>query len=201
MKIEDLQDGATMRVLMHMIIYIEFLLWNNKNVPAMIDIDTLLQAQEGATIKVPSHMNHHLGIPRIVINTRRLMIVVDHHHPMTTIDMHHHMTIADTSHLMFAIDQHLPRIFADTSHLMITIDQHLPRIFDDTPQDMVMIQEDENLDMKRPRLQRSTTPTIWCPQSLAPHLQDRLHMRRSPMERDKALHQQARWCQVQRKRN
>ena len=166
-----------------MIIYIEFLLWNNKNVPAMIDIDTLLQAQEGATIKVPSHMNHHLGIPRIVINTRRLMIVVDHHHLMTTIDMRHHMIIANTSHLMFAIDQ------------------HLLRIFDDTPQDMVMMQEDGSLDMKRQRLQWSTTPTIWCLQSLAPppqwHLQDRLNMRRSPM----ALHQQARWCQVQRKRN
>ncbi|KAK1681465.1 hypothetical protein QYE76_042313 [Lolium multiflorum] len=132
-------DGATMRVLTHMIIYIELVRWNNKSVPAMIAIDTLLRAQEGTTSKVPSHMNHHLGMPRIVINTRRLMIVVDYHHPMTTIDMHHHMTVADTSHLMFAIDQ------------------HLPRIFDDTPQDMVMIQEDENLDMKRPRLPRPPT--------------------------------------------
>ncbi|KAK1596210.1 hypothetical protein QYE76_018549 [Lolium multiflorum] len=116
-------DGATMRVLTHMIIYIELVRWNNKSVPAMIAIDTLLRAQEGTTSKVPSHMNHHLGMPRIVINTRRLMIVVDYHHPMTTIDMHHHMTVADTSHLMFAIDQ------------------HLPRIFDDTPQDMHMTWE------------------------------------------------------------
>jgi hypothetical protein len=106
---------------------------------------------------------------------------------MTTIDMHHHMTVADTSHLMIAIDQ------------------SIPRIFDDTPQDMVMMQEDESLDMKRPRLQRPTTPTIWCPQSLAPppkwHLQDRLQMRRSPMVRDKTLHQQGRWWQVHIKRN
>jgi hypothetical protein len=205
MKIEDLQDGATKRVLMHMIIYTELVLGNIKRATTMIAIDTLLRTQEGATSKVPSHMNHHLGMPRIVINTCRLTIVVDHHHPMTTIDMHHHMTVVDTSHLVFAIDQHLPRIFADTSHLMIAIDQHLARIFDDTPQDMVMMQEDEILDMKRPRLQRTTTPTIWCPQSLAPppkwHLQDRLHMRRSPMVRDKILHQQGRWCQVQRKRN
>ncbi|KAK1602018.1 hypothetical protein QYE76_027123 [Lolium multiflorum] len=111
-------DGATMRVLTHMIIYIELVLWNNKSVPAMIAIDTLLRAQEGATSKVPSYMNHHLGMLRIVIDTRHLMIVVDHH------------------------------------HLMFAINQHLPRIFDDTPQDMVMMQEDESLDMKRPRLQR-----------------------------------------------
>ncbi|KAK1681471.1 hypothetical protein QYE76_042319 [Lolium multiflorum] len=129
-------DGATMRVLTHMIIYIELVLWNNKSVPAMIAIDTLLRAQEGATSKVPSYMNHHLGMLRIVIDTRHLMIVVDHHHLMTAIDIRHHMIIADTSHLMFAINQ------------------HLPRIFDDTPQDMVMMQEDESLDMKRPRLQR-----------------------------------------------
>ncbi|KAK1681404.1 hypothetical protein QYE76_042252 [Lolium multiflorum] len=129
-------DGATMRVLTHMIIYIELVLWNNKSVPAMIAIDTLLRAQEGATSKVPSYMNHHLGMLRIVIDTRHLKIVVDHHHLMITIDIRHHMIIADTSHLMFAINQ------------------HLPRIFDDTPQDMVMMQEDESLDMKRPRLQR-----------------------------------------------
>ncbi|KAK1602068.1 hypothetical protein QYE76_017111 [Lolium multiflorum] len=129
-------DGATMRVLPHMIIYIELVLWNNKSVPAMIAIDTLLRAQEGATSKVPSYMNHHLGMLRIVIDTRHLMIVVDHHHLMIAIDMRHHMIIADTSHLMFAIDQ------------------HLPRIFDDTPQDMVMMQEDESLNMKRPRLPR-----------------------------------------------
>ncbi|KAK1680964.1 hypothetical protein QYE76_041812 [Lolium multiflorum] len=141
-KTEDLHDGATMRVLMHMIIYVELVLWNKKSVPAMIAIDTLLRAQKGATIKVPSYMNHHLGMPRIVINTRRLMIVVDHHHLMTAIDMRHHMIIADTSHLMFAIDP------------------HLPRIFDDTPQDMVMMQEYESLDMKRPRLERQdATPT------------------------------------------
>ncbi|KAK1595960.1 hypothetical protein QYE76_059207 [Lolium multiflorum] len=129
-------DGATMRVLPHMIIYIELVLWNNKSVPAMIAIDTLLRAQEGTTSKVPSYMNHHLGMLRIVIDTRHLKIVVDHHHLMIAIDMRHHMIIADTSHLMFAINQ------------------HLPRIFDDTPQDMVMMQEDESLDMKRPRLQR-----------------------------------------------
>jgi hypothetical protein len=205
MTVADLQDGATMRVLTHMIIYIELVLWNNKSVPTMIAIDTLLRAQEGATSKVPSYMNHHLGMLRIIIDTRHLKIVVDHHHLMIAIDMRHHMIIADTSHLMFAIDMRHHMIIADTSHLMFAIDQHLPRIFDDTPQDMVMMQEDENLDMKRPRLQRTTTPTIWCPQSLAPppkwHLQDRLHMRRSPMVQDKALHQQARWCQVQRKRD
>jgi hypothetical protein len=214
MKIEDLQDGATMRVLMHMIIYTELVLGNIKRATTMIAIDTLLRAQEGATSKVPSLMNHHLGMPRIVIDTSHLMIIVDHHHLMTTIDMHHHMTIADTSHLMIVVDHHhlMTTIdihhhmtVTDTSHLMFTIDQHLPRIFDDTPQDMVMMQEDEILDMKRPRLQRTTTPTIWCPQSLAPppkwHLQDRLHMRRSPMVRDKILHQQGRWCQVQRKRD
>ncbi|KAK1648828.1 hypothetical protein QYE76_066633 [Lolium multiflorum] len=147
-------DGATMRVLTHMIIYIELVLWNNKSVPAMIAIDTLLRAQEGATSKVPSYMNHHLGMLRIVIDTRHLKIVVDHHHLMIAIDMRHHMIIADTSHLMFAIDMrhhmiiadtsHLMfaidmrhhMIIADTSHLMFAIDQHLPRIFDDTPQDM-----------------------------------------------------------------
>ncbi|KAK1602087.1 hypothetical protein QYE76_017130 [Lolium multiflorum] len=147
-------DGATMRVLTHMIIYIELVLWNNKSVPAMIAIDTLLRAQEGATSKVPSYMNHHLGMLRIVIDTRHLKIVVDHHHLMIAIDMRHHMIIADTSHLMFAIDMRHHMIIADTSHLMFAINQHLPRIFDDTPQDMVMMQEDENLDMKRPRLQR-----------------------------------------------
>ncbi|KAK1595905.1 hypothetical protein QYE76_018327 [Lolium multiflorum] len=82
------------------------------------------------------HSSPQIVMLRIVIDTRHLKIVVDHHHLMITIDIRHHMIIADTSHLMFAIDQ------------------HLPRIFDDTPQDMVMIQEDENLDMKRPRLQR-----------------------------------------------
>ncbi|KAK1602340.1 hypothetical protein QYE76_048174 [Lolium multiflorum] len=154
MTVADLQDGATMRVLTHMIIYIELVLWNNKSVPAMIAIDTLLRAQEGATSKVPSYMNHHLGMLRIVIDTRHLKIVVDHHHLMIAIDMRHHMIIADTSHLMFTIDIRHHMIIADTSHLMFAINQHLPRIFDDTPQDMVMMQEDESLDMKRPRLQR-----------------------------------------------
>ncbi|KAK1602120.1 hypothetical protein QYE76_017163 [Lolium multiflorum] len=147
-------DGATMRVLTHMIIYIELVLWNNKSVPAMIAIDTLLRAQEGATSKVPSYMNHHLGMLRIVIDTRHLKIVVDHHHLMIAIDMRHHMIIADTSHLIFAIDMRHHMIIADTSHLMFAINQHLPRIFDDTPQDMVMMQEDESLNMKRPRLPR-----------------------------------------------
>ncbi|KAK1681478.1 hypothetical protein QYE76_042326 [Lolium multiflorum] len=134
-------DGATMRVLPHMIIYIELVLWNNKSVPAMIAIDTLLRAQEGATSKVPSYMNHHLGMLRIVIDTRHLKIVVNHHHLMIAIDMRHHMIIADTSHLMFAIDMRHHMIIADTSHLMFAIDQHLPRIFDDTPQDMHMTWE------------------------------------------------------------
>ncbi|KAK1664313.1 hypothetical protein QYE76_052472 [Lolium multiflorum] len=129
-------DGATMRVLTHMIIYIELVLWNNKSVPAMIAIDTLLRAQEGTTSKVPSYMNHHLGMLRIVIDTRHLKIVVDHHHLMIAIDMRHHMIIADTSHLIFAIDMRHHMIIADTSHLMFAINQHLPRIFDDTPQDM-----------------------------------------------------------------
>jgi hypothetical protein len=114
MKIEDLQDGATIRVLMHMILYIELVLWNIKRATTMIAIDTLLRAQEGTTSKVPSYMNHHLGMLRIVIDTRHLKIVVDHHHLMIAIDMRHHMIIADTSHLMFAINQHLPRIFDDT---------------------------------------------------------------------------------------
>ncbi|KAK1617389.1 hypothetical protein QYE76_022906 [Lolium multiflorum] len=129
-------DGATMRVLTHMIIYIELVLWNNKSVPAMIAIDTLLRAQEGATSKVPSYMNHHLGMLRIVIDTRHLKIVVDHHHLMIAIDMRHHMIIADTSHLMFAIDQ------------------HLPRIFDDTPQDMLPLSfRNINYDDGTPRIQ------------------------------------------------
>ena len=36
MKIEDLQDGATTRVIMHMIIYIELIIWIIKSVPNMI---------------------------------------------------------------------------------------------------------------------------------------------------------------------
>ena len=130
MKIENLQDGDTTRVLMHMIIYVELIIWIIKSVPNMIVIDTLLHAPQGATSNMPSRMSHHLGMSRIVIDTHHLMIVVDHHHLMDPIDIRHHM------------------IIADTSHLMIAVDQHLPRIFDDTPQDMVMMQEDESLDMK-----------------------------------------------------
>jgi hypothetical protein len=69
-------------------------------------------------------------MPRIVIDTHHLKIVVDHYHLMDSIDIRPHM------------------IFADTSHLMIAIDQHPPRIFDDTLQDMVMMHGDESLDMK-----------------------------------------------------
>jgi hypothetical protein len=45
MKIEDFQDGATMRVLIHMIIYIELVTWIIKSVPNTIVIDTPLRAQ------------------------------------------------------------------------------------------------------------------------------------------------------------
>jgi hypothetical protein len=130
MKIEDFQDGATMRVHMHMIIYIVFVTWIIKSVPNKIVIDTPLRSQQGATNNMPRHVNHLLGMPRIVIDTHHLMIVVDHHHLMVSIDIRPHM------------------IFAVTSHLMIAIDKHPPRIFDDTHQDMVMKHEDESLDMK-----------------------------------------------------
>jgi hypothetical protein len=130
MKIEDLQDGATTRVPMHMIIYIELIIWIIKNVPNMIVINTFLQDQQGATGNVPRHMSHHLCMLRIVIDTPHLMIIIDHHHLMDFLDAHHHM------------------IIADTNHLMIAIDKHPPRIFDDTPRDIVMMREDESLDMK-----------------------------------------------------
>ncbi|KAK1617400.1 hypothetical protein QYE76_022917 [Lolium multiflorum] len=126
------------------------------------DIDTMVEPSFDTTLhkngayKFPILANGttYDGMLRIVIDTRHLKIVVDHHHLMIAIDMRHHMIIADTSHLMFAIDIRHHMIIADTSHLMFAINQHLPRIFDDTPQDMVMMQEDESLDMKRPRLQR-----------------------------------------------
>ena len=130
MKIEDLQVGATTRVFMHMIIYIDLVIWTIKRVPNTIVIDTPLRAQQGATNNMPRHVSHLLGMSRIIIDTHHHMIVVDHHHLMDFIDIHHHM------------------IIADTSPLMIAIDKHPPRIFDDTPQDMVMMQEDESLDMK-----------------------------------------------------
>ncbi|KAK1617410.1 hypothetical protein QYE76_022927 [Lolium multiflorum] len=126
------------------------------------DIDTMVEPSFDTTLhkngayKFPILANGttYDGMLRIVIDTRHLKIVVDHHHLMIAIDMRHHMIIADTSHLIFAIDMRHHMIIADTSHLMFAINQHLPRIFDDTPQDMVMMQEDESLDMKRPRLQR-----------------------------------------------
>ncbi|KAK1681436.1 hypothetical protein QYE76_042284 [Lolium multiflorum] len=126
------------------------------------DIDTMVEPSFDTTLhkngayKFPILANGttYDGMLRIVIDTRHLKIVVDHHHLMIAIDMRHHMIIADTSHLIFAIDIRHHMIIADTSHLMFAINQHLPRIFDDTPQDMVMMQEDESLDMKRPRLQR-----------------------------------------------
>jgi hypothetical protein len=130
MKIEDLQDGATTRVLMRMIIYTDLIIWIIRSVPNMIVIDTFLRDQQGATSNVPKHMSHHIGMPRIFIDTHHHMIIVDHHHLMDLIDIRHHM------------------IISNTSHIMIAIDQHLPRIFDGTPQDMVMIQEDESLIMK-----------------------------------------------------
>ncbi|KAK1628066.1 hypothetical protein QYE76_002381 [Lolium multiflorum] len=112
--------GATTRVLMHMIIYTDLIIWIIKSVPTKIVIDTPLRAQQGA----------NNNMPRTVIDSHHLMIVVDHYHLMVSIDIRPHMT------------------FADTSHLMIAIDHHLPRIFDDTHQDMVMRHEDESLDMK-----------------------------------------------------
>ena len=130
MKIEDLQVGATTRVLMHMIIYIDLVIWTIKSVPNTIVIDTPLRAQQGANNNMPRHVSHLLGMPRTVIDSHHIMIVVDHYHLMVSIDIRPHM------------------IVADTSHLMIAIDHHLPRIFDDTHQDMVMRHEDESLDMK-----------------------------------------------------
>ncbi|KAK1602022.1 hypothetical protein QYE76_027127 [Lolium multiflorum] len=129
------------------------------------DIDTMVEPSFDTTLhkngayKFPILANGttYDGMLRIVIDTRHLKIVVDHHHLMIAIDMRHHMIIADTSHLMFTIDIRHHMIIADTSHLMFAIDQHLPRIFDDTPQDMVMMQEDESLNMKRPRLPRPPT--------------------------------------------
>jgi hypothetical protein len=130
MKIDDLQDGATARVLMHMIIYIKLIIWIIKSVPNMIVIDTLLRAPQGATSNMTRHMSHHLGMPRIIIDKHHHMIVVDHHQLMDFIDIHHHM------------------IITNTSHILIAIDKPPPRIFDENPQAMVMMQEDENLDMK-----------------------------------------------------
>ena len=129
MKIEDLQDGAITRVLMHMIIYIELTIWIIKSIPNSIAIATPLQAPQGVTSNVPRHVSHLLGMSRIIIDTHHLMIVVDHHHLMDSIDIRHHMIIADKSHPMSAIGQ------------------HLPRIFDDTPQAMVMMRDDESLNM------------------------------------------------------
>ncbi|KAK1569828.1 hypothetical protein QYE76_016669 [Lolium multiflorum] len=123
-------QGATMRVLMHKIIDLKYIIWSIKSVPHMIVIDTLLRAHQGAASNMPSRMSHHLGMARTVIDSHHLMIVVNHYHLMVYIDIRHHMS------------------FAATSHFMIAIDQHLPRIFDDTHQDMVMRQEDESLDMK-----------------------------------------------------
>jgi len=150
-----------------------------------IFIDNLLRVQEGATSKVLRHMSHHhLGMPRIVIDTHHLKIVVNHYHLMIIIDQ---------SHLMIIIDK---------SHHMPVIDKEPPMIFDDTPHDMLMMQEDDHLDMKRPRLLQSTTPIIWCIPSLAPppkwHLQDRHHMRRIPMVCNMKLHQETSWWQVPR---
>ena len=150
MKIKDLQDDDTTRVPMHMIIYIKLIIWLTKSVHNMIFIGTILRVQEGATSKVLRHMSHHLGMPRIIIDTHHLMIIVDHHHLMNAID---------TRRLMIVID---------TSHHMTAIDKHHPMIFDDTPHDMVMRQDDDILDMKWPRETKSTTPIIWCLQSLAP---------------------------------
>jgi hypothetical protein len=61
---------------MHMIIYIEPIIWIIKSVHNMIFINTLLRVQEGATSKVLRHMSHHLGMPRIVIYTHHLMIAI-----------------------------------------------------------------------------------------------------------------------------
>jgi hypothetical protein len=85
---------------------------------------------------------------------------------------------------MIVIDMRPHMTITDTSHLISTIEKHPPRIFDNTTQDMVMMQEGKSLDMKRPRLPKLTTPTIWCPPSLAPppqwHLQEAQAPRRRP---------------------
>jgi hypothetical protein len=77
MKIEDLQDGATKRVHMHMIIYIELIIWTIKSIPNTIFIGTILRVQEGTTRKVLRHMSHNLGMPTIVIYAHHLIIIVD----------------------------------------------------------------------------------------------------------------------------
>jgi hypothetical protein len=61
---------------MHMILYIEIIIWIIKSVPNMIFIDTLLRAHQGATSNMLRHMSHHLGMPRIVIYTHHLMIAI-----------------------------------------------------------------------------------------------------------------------------
>ena len=94
------------KVHMHMIIFIEIIIWIIKSVPNMIFIDNLHRVQEGITSKVLRHMSHHrLGMPRIVIDTNLLRIIVDHYHLMTVIDKSHLMIIIDKSLLMPVIDK------------------------------------------------------------------------------------------------
>jgi len=72
--------------------------------------------------KVHTHMSHHQGTTRIVIDIHRLVTVTDTHHPMIVIDIHRLVIVTDTHHLMITID--------------------------DTPQDKMMTQEDDIHDMK-----------------------------------------------------
>jgi hypothetical protein len=81
MRTKDIRDRATMRVLMHMVIYIGLIIWIIKSVLNMMYIDTPLRVQEGATRKALRNMSHHLGMPRIVIDTHHFIIVVNKNPP------------------------------------------------------------------------------------------------------------------------
>ncbi|KAK1642022.1 hypothetical protein QYE76_059827 [Lolium multiflorum] len=94
-------QATTMRVLMHKIVDFKYTILSIKSVPIMSVIDTILQAPQGAASNMPSHMSHHLGMARTVINIR------------------HHMSFAATSHFMISTDQHLPRVFDDTTQAMV----------------------------------------------------------------------------------
>ena len=62
----QLQEGATStRVPMHMVFTIGSIIWINKCADNMIVIDTLCQAQQGATSTVQMHMDPHQGTPKI----------------------------------------------------------------------------------------------------------------------------------------
>ncbi|KAK1607895.1 hypothetical protein QYE76_031568 [Lolium multiflorum] len=119
-------------------------------VPNIFGIDTLLQAPQGAIMRVPMHKIIDITDIMWSIKSVPNMIAIDTllQAPQGTTSnmpsrMRHHLgmarTVIDSHHLMIVVDHH---------HLMVYIDI-LPRmIFDDTTQDMVMRQEDESLDMK-----------------------------------------------------